>query len=54
MCLRTAAPLWGGVMLCIMSIDWHNCGRVLGIWEVGWDWFMYNFVGIEGPFIIVV
>ena len=37
-CLRTAAPLWGGVLfcaLCLGVVDWHNLGMVLGALESG-------------------
>ena len=30
--------------LCPGVIDWHNCGIVLGVWEFGWDWFLYSYL----------
>ena len=44
--LTAAAPLWGGVSyaLCLGAVDWHNYGKVLGVWEFGWDWFLYIFL----------
>ena len=30
--------------LCPGAVDWHNCGRVLDVWEFGWDWFMYSYL----------
>ena len=27
--------------LCLGAMDYHSCGRVLGVWEFGWDCFLY-------------
>ena len=45
---------------CPGAVDWHNDGSVLGVWEFGWDWFMYSYLllytilwTIGGPSIVV-
>ena len=51
----------GCCALCLGAVDWHNCGRVLGAWEFGWDCFVQllyllcvQYCGLlGGPSIIV-
>ena len=46
--------------LCLGAVDWHNCGRVLSVWEFGWGLVsvhfltLYNIVDIGGPSIILI
>ena len=57
---RSLVHMRNSCALCSVVIDWRNCGSVLGMWEFGWDSFVYIFTysvqsrGHWGPSIIML